>query len=289
MGGLGPSGSGQLRWWCWLCLSSAVLAGIASAALGRDAIGGPGEPTLEGELASPGHGPNVSVISDVPSYLWYHGCGPTSAGMIIGYWDAHGFGNLIPGSNDWSSNQQAVKDMIASPGHVRDYVPTPDRIPTLEDPYHADDCVADFCLCSRDPLEYGWSGYRAQDEGLAGYAEYCGYVGSTARNVSLNYLWDELVVAIDAAEPCQFLVDTDGNGGTDHFITVIGYDSTPGDRKYACYNTWDHGVHWFAYQHIGIDRPWGIFGGTFFQPVPEPAMLMPLTLLLGLLRRRRSC
>ena len=39
---------------------------------------------------------DVVTISDVPSYKWYHGCGPTAAGMIIGYWDAHGYDNLIP-------------------------------------------------------------------------------------------------------------------------------------------------------------------------------------------------
>ena len=86
----------------------------------------------------------VQVINDVPSYEWYHGCGPTAAGMIIGYWDAHGYDNLITagdGTNSWATNQQAVKDMIASAGHIYDYVPTPDRTPTVGDPYHADDSV----------------------------------------------------------------------------------------------------------------------------------------------------
>ena len=75
------------------------------------------------------------VIPDVPSYLWYNGCGPTAAGMIVGYWDAHGYDNLIPGSNDWAANTQAIKDMIASPGHIRDYASSPDRVATAEDPY----------------------------------------------------------------------------------------------------------------------------------------------------------
>jgi len=39
------------------------------------------------------------VLTDVPTYYWYHGCTPTSGMMLFGYWDAHGYPNLIPGSN----------------------------------------------------------------------------------------------------------------------------------------------------------------------------------------------
>ena len=90
---------------------------------------------------------DVVILSDVPSYLWYRGCGPTAQGMVIGYWDAQGYANLIPGSSDWDVNSAGVKDAIASPGHIRDYVPTPDRVETTEDPYHESDCLADFSHC----------------------------------------------------------------------------------------------------------------------------------------------
>ncbi len=26
-------------------------------------------------------------LEDVPDYDWYHGCSPTSGGMVFGYWD----------------------------------------------------------------------------------------------------------------------------------------------------------------------------------------------------------
>jgi len=208
----------------WLGLVIGLSCWIASPGFGQ-IIGGPAVPTDAGELAAGG---NATVLADVPSYIWYHGCGPTAIGMIIGYWDAHGFGNLIPGSNDWDANRQAIKDAIASPGHIYDYVPTPDRVPTPEDPYHADDCIADFCGCSRNPLEHGWSCFSKQDDGFRDYAEYCGYAGSIAQNVYYSSLWDSFVAAIDAGEPVEFLVDTDGSGGTDHFIAAIGYDDTPG-------------------------------------------------------------
>ena len=38
-------------------------------------------------------------------------------------------------------------------------------------------------------------------------------------------------------------VDTEGNGGTDHFITAVGYDTSA--TRYAGYNTWDTSVHWY--------------------------------------------
>ncbi len=55
-----------------------------------------------------------NLISGVPdwnqfwgSYSCYSGCVPTSATNVIGYWDSHGYDNLINGS-DW---QRAVNEM----------------------------------------------------------------------------------------------------------------------------------------------------------------------------------
>ncbi len=31
------------------------------------------------------------TISGVPNWPWYHGCSPTSAGMVLGYWASHGY------------------------------------------------------------------------------------------------------------------------------------------------------------------------------------------------------
>ena len=214
---------------------------------------------------------SIVVIPDVPSYTWYHGCGPTSGGMLVGYWDAHGFSNLIPGSNDWNTNRQAIEDMIASPGHIRDYVPTPDRTPTPEDPYHPDDCVADFNYCSRQPDTHGWSYFSNQDNGVRNYATYRGYAGSIAYNVGYYSLWDAFVASIDDNHPMEFLVDRDGNGSTDHFVAAIGYDDTSGAERYACYDTWSHNLRWCSF--IPVGNLWGVHGGTYFHPVPEPATL----------------
>ena len=212
------------------------------------------------------------TIPEVPSYIWYHGCGPTAGGMVIGYWDAHGYEALIPGTNDWSSNNQAVKDMIASPGHIRDYVPTPDRVPTDNDPFHVDDCVADFNRCSRDPNEHGYSLFSKQDDGTSGYAAFRGY--DLASGYSLAFFndtfWGQFVSEIDAGRPVELLTDSNADGLTDHFVTAIGYDDAEDARRYACYNTWTHNVHWYDFARVGLGATYGIYGGAFFDPGPPP-------------------
>jgi hypothetical protein len=37
-------------------------------------------------------------ISDVPNWHWYHGCSPTSAGMVLGYWRSKGYSGLPTGN-----------------------------------------------------------------------------------------------------------------------------------------------------------------------------------------------
>jgi autotransporter-associated beta strand protein len=175
--------------------------------------------------------------------------------------------NLIPGSNDWGANQQAVEDMIASPGYFRDWYPQPDRVAKPDDPYHADDCVADFEQASRGDGSPGASNLAAQVNGLLGYSQYKGYFGATAHNTAYySSLWTEFVSYINNMKPVEFLVDTDGNGTTDHFATIIGYDDTPGALQFAAYNTWDRSVHWYNYNPVAPGISWGVYGGTFFSP-----------------------
>jgi len=259
-------------------------------------------------LPAPAPGPDVRLISGVPSYLWHHGCGPTAMGMVVGYWDGQGFGNMIPGSADWQGNRQAIEQAIASPGHVADYAlydgvndakwsqwPHADPYPDLSqlDPVaaHAPDCLADFAAVSFSSLgmKYGWSYFDRQGDALAAWTEGRGYDARIERSycTTLYYFWLDLVYHIDCGRPAEFLVDTDADGRTDHFVTVIGYDATLDDRKYACYSTWDHDVHWFEYAKVRSGQYWGIYGATFLIPSPEPAGPALLIAGAGLLLRRR--
>jgi hypothetical protein len=242
---------------------------------------------------------DAKTIGEVPAYTFpwdgiagYPGCGPIAGGMLVGYWDAHGFGNLITGgdgTNSWDTNPVNVKKMIASDGYKTDYWPTPD----LTTPTHTDDSLADFDHCSRLPLDVqSLSTFGYQLTGLRDYFTYRGYTGSTGENKEVAPLdpdafWNDFVAEIDAGRPVELLVDSDGVDGIDHFVAAIGYDVTGGQRKYVCYNGWDTAEHSYYYAPVG-NEAWGVYGGTFFV-APEPATmaLMGLGGLVVLIRRRR--
>ncbi len=50
------------------------------------------------------------LLSGVPSYHWIYGCSPTAAGMLLGYYDSHGYPNLVEGAA--YTQTEAVNEMI---------------------------------------------------------------------------------------------------------------------------------------------------------------------------------
>ena len=61
-----------------------------------------------------GAAPGEVVLADVPAYKWRDGCAPTAVGMVIGYWDAHGYPDLASG--EVTVENVASQQMIASHG-----------------------------------------------------------------------------------------------------------------------------------------------------------------------------
>lgn len=51
---------------------------------------------------------------------------------------------------------------------------------------------------------------------------------------------------IDAGRPVGLTVDSDRNGGDDHWMVGVGYDTDTG--MWAGYNTWDASLHWYDVQ-----------------------------------------
>jgi hypothetical protein len=216
------------------------------------------------------------VLSDIPAYNWYHGCGPTAAASILGYYDLSGYDFLfdVSGWDDVKLTSN-VKDEISSPAHNAKYDPHPDAA----GPDPPDTSIADFFHTSEDQ-PYGWSYLRDADDAFREYASYRGYNDWDSWNESLrsgNFTWDDLTNEIDDGRPIMFLIDTDGNGGTDHFVPVFGYDDQT--MEYACYSTWseDEDIRWELFR--GMGNPWGIGYATFVVPgtpdaVPEPATLL---------------
>ncbi len=215
------------------------------------------------------------IIYNVPAYIWHHGCGPTALGMVIGYWDGYSHPDLVPG--DAASQTPAVSAMMADDSgypscgqlwndHYQDYsCPLDGSGPILPDlsetgGAHTDNCVADFMHTSQSAYynQYGWS---YQSDVCPAFMQYVGLVDPDAVPTTSEYTFEEFSWAdykeqIDNARPMVLLVDTDGDGVTDHFVTAMGYDDDA--TEYGVRNTWDTGVHWYAWRQMAPGRTWGI-------------------------------
>ena len=213
------------------------------------------------------------TINGVVEYIWRHGCGPTAAGIVMGYWDRNGFPDLVQGNSNTQTAQ--VNAMIASDQHYADYsLPLDGNTSTiLRDRSqlggaHASNCLADFMHTSwsSDNLRYGWTYFDMIDDGIRNYTDSVGYSGFNAWNETWGaFTWNDFTYEIDNNRSMVFLVDTNADGSTDHFVPAIGYDSTT--RQYACHDTWSGtGVRWFDFAQISSGQSWGIYGATFIEP-----------------------
>lgn len=233
------------------------------------------------------------TLSNVPAYDWYHGCGPTAAASLMGYYDLREYSDLFDASG-WDAVKLTsnVQDHISSPAHNAKYNPTPD-CSTLPAP--PDTSLACWMETSVDPLQYGWSYLSYTDDAFEGYVDYRGYECSAwYEHYGSTLTWQDLVGEIDAERPLMFLVDSDGNGGTDHFVPVLGYDDRGDDGLwYAYYTTWTESetVYWSQFRAMSDEYSWGVYSATFVHmtPIPEPATLglVALGACSLLLRRRR--
>jgi len=224
--------------------------------------------------------PKAVTLSGVPAYLWHDGCGPTAVGMVFGYWDTHGYDWLIPGDASSQTPQvnEAISSSLGTQNHYNDYAlpidssPSPLEKDKSEPPTgdeHLDNSIADFMLTSQSfrGNYYGWSWFSHVSQSFLGYANLVhppGYM-AVSTNLYFSGLWDAFQAEINAGRPVVFLVDTDGNGSTDHFITAVGYDEVGGVKKYAALNTWDTVMHWYTFDSLGAGKSWGIYGAVTFR------------------------
>jgi hypothetical protein len=223
------------------------------------------------------------TVLNVPAYLWRDGCAPTSTGMVLGYWDGHGFPDLVPG--DAGTDTVAAYQMIAShgtpgaPGHYEDYaVPNDDGGAVLADKSeppsgdeHLSDSVADFMHTSwsADGLPYGWSYTNMVGPAFVAYAElrltgvsaaYQDYYYGSYGGSSLTFA--RLQQEIDAGRPLVLCVDSSGDGQTDHAVTGIGYRETNGYAEYACWDTWSRSIRWERFRAVSAGHAWGVSSAT---------------------------
>lgn len=248
----------------------------------------------EMKMIPPAQGGTSRIIDGVPAYFWRHGCGPTALGMVVGYYDGRGFPDLFDG--DASSQTWEVFKGIASQGsgtrgegeqqHYEDYslpmddgeaAVIPDSSETYPDGCHVSNSIADFMHTSwsADDNLYGWSWSSKIIPAFTSYVALRNpdYVPSATQYWRGNgtLTWDLVKQEIDNDRPMVFLVDTDANGGTDHFVTVVGYSEGP-PNQYGCLDTWFPiaEVRWCDFATMANDVPWGIHSGwTFSMENPE--------------------
>ena len=268
---------------------TAVLASAAQAQVWPHSTTGPVPPA---NVKAPD--PNdvsraQATISGVPAYLWRHGCGPTAVGMVVGYYDGQGYDNLVSGSA--ATQTTAAQQMMASGGdssspypsgserHYEDYSRPEDTSTVIPDNYitasrtpHTDDCLADFMHTSRstDSMLYGWSSGAYVEPSYENYVSFASSVYTGDSTVyfwtgSPTLTWAILTNEIDNNRPMVFLVDSDGNGSTDHFVTIVGYRDDAGNgQEYACYDTWYTTVRWCPFAAMSSSYQWGIYAGWSF-------------------------
>lgn len=228
-----------------------------------------------------------AVTLPVPAYTWRHGCGPTALGMVLGYYDANGFADLIPGLA--ATQTEVVNQVIASGGsdgnpnppgterHFEDYARPIDYYPNMQtDNYlssgrspHQADSLADLMNTSKSEYGnyYGWSWSNDVDSAFKKYVKTrnAGYDPTVGFYYSTSMWWSLLTSEIDAGRPMLFLVDSSGDGETDHFVPVIGYRTSP-TLQYASWDTWSTStIRWQNFSYMAPGVSWGIWGGWTFR------------------------
>jgi len=106
-------------------------------------------------------------------YDWWYGCSPTSAGMLMGYYDRNGYGNLyypnlVPGgvaeTTSFGNPGALANAIIASTDHQYDFYNASthgyntggsgfgyfDSLDDRPQPWHSFNCLADFMGTSQD-------------------------------------------------------------------------------------------------------------------------------------------
>ena len=215
------------------------------------------------------------LLSGSVNYDWWYGCSPTSAGMLMGYYDRNGYAgnsynNLVPGglaeTNTFGAGPYLANSIIASSGHIADfyaggYEAENDDLPVS----HSFDCLADFMGTSQDSegnsnggttwWYYGdnspvyesdvasWlvSPDDYDTSGMYGIGEYLEYAGYDAA-----VLYNQYIYGYGTGPPAGFTLDqykAEIDAGRPVLIhveghTMTGYGYVDGTTTINVYDTW---------------------------------------------------
>ena len=175
-----------------------------------------------------------------PNYDWWYGCSPTSAGMLMGYydrkfmWNAQTYYNLVPGGSAELSSFGAggpfiCNDAIASAGHIADYWiaygnPGPDPLAsgrTLPADY---DCLADFMGTSQ-------AAYNNTDGGTSFWYRIDGQKTYPSNIITWGHVGDDGMYGMYDYTDYRGYGSGNPNGDTNFYSQVLpGVDFDPGDE-----------------------------------------------------------
>ncbi|MCX9010035.1 MAG: C39 family peptidase, partial [Candidatus Methanoperedens sp.] len=145
-------------------------------------------------------------VSGVPYYLWYRGCSPTAAGMVLGYWhDARGYASLPTGNTliDELANAMGTSSEGAT------------------NPWNIDDGIR--TVTANHGYSFSSSNYYTEASG-----------------------WPVYTSEINNQRPMVISIWIDYGGPyDDHSVTGVGYyDSTSPPQHLAnVHDTWDQSMH----------------------------------------------
>lgn len=256
------------------------------------------------------------ILGNAPAYDWWYGCSPTSAGMMMGYYDNNGYSgfrydNLVPGgtaelstfsgSTGWNA---LANNVIASQGHVNDfykggYLASGDDATSQ---LHNFNSLADFMGTSQDSVSnvngsttfwYYTDGakFTARDaiklgvsnrDGMYGILEYMRYAGYDAAQLYTQHIYS-------TATPLGFSFadyKAEINAGRVVMLHVeghsmFGYGYGDGELVYLN-DTWSSGPHtmtWggsYPYVNTELDM-WGV---TAMVPTGGSPVPVPATIFL---------
>jgi hypothetical protein len=172
--------------------------------------------TLEKEMAdSSSYSAASSVdkkISGVPYYLWRDGCSPTAAGMVLGYWDTHGYSNF-PGETTLIDNLANAMG-TEWPGDGSTW------------PWNIDDGIVTVCQ------KYKYPRFTASNDYLL--------------------TWTKVKNEVNANRPFVLSMQSGGIGSGwsqaygDHSVTCMGYYDGSIEYVYI-HDTWNKNTHYLGY------------------------------------------
>ncbi len=272
------------------------------------------------------HQQSAINLSSAPDYKWWYGCSPTSAGMMMGYYDINGYGglrydNLVPGGNaeltNYGNPLAIANNAIASSGHIADFWVGYGQSGNDPNPgtNRSPDSLADFMGTSQDAhgnVDGGTTfwyanngaattignllGWSVEDSsGLYGMYEYMNYAGYTTDGGSF---YNQYIIEAGKTYGfswADYLAEIDAGRVVmihveGHSMFGYGYDLATGEV--ILNDTWtenpEHRMVWGA-SYSGMEH----YGVSCFTPeggsaVPVPAPLLLLgSGLLGLLGFRR--